>query len=353
MILPSTPQAVLLLLVLSMVCWGSWANTQKLAGKWRFELFYCDYSLGVVVCCAAAAFTLGSMNPQELTFTDNLLIAGYHQMVYEIAAGALFNLANILLVAAIAVSGMAVAFPIAIGLALVIDVVRNYIVNPEGNVMLLFGGASLVLVAIIVDAFAYSGHLDAQLAAAKAAPQVNPRTKTVLRPPGAARGVVISLLSGILMSMFYPLVEMGKTGENGVSPYGTVVLIAGGVLLTTFLYVPFFANFPVSGEPVLLPDYFKGTKKQHFWGIFGGIVWAAGATANFAAAGAPPSVRVGPAIGYALGQGATIVSALWGLIVWREFKGADVRTRMLLVVMLVLYLAGMCMVSIAPLYAVK
>jgi len=354
MILPTTYLAALLLLLLSMVCWGSWANTQKLTGKWRFELFYYDYAIGVALCALIAAFTFGSMNPQELTFQDNLLIAGYRKMMYGAAGGAVFNLANMLLVAAIAVSGMAVAFPIAIGLALVIGVVWNYALNPQGNALLLFGGLLLVVAAIVVDAFAYSTHLGAQtVAPTGGAPQIDPRARRPLKPLSARRGIVISVISGILMGMFYPLVEMGKSGENGVGPYGIALLFAGGVLVSTFFYNPFFMNFPVSGEPVHFRHYFKGTQKQHLLGIFGGIIWAAGAISNFVAASAPPSVQVGPAISYALGQGATLVSALWGLLVWREFRGANDRVKMMLAGMIALFLAGLTMVSIAPLYASK
>jgi glucose uptake protein len=166
MILPTTYFGALLLLIVSMLCWGSWANTQKLAGKWRFELFYYDYSLGVLLCAIVAAFTFGSWLPKELTFQDNFLIAGRRQMIYGVAAGAVFNLANMLLVAAIAVAGMAVAFPIAIGLALVIGVIWNFALNPQGNPFLLFGGAALVFAAIIINAFAYSTYVDAKNQAA-------------------------------------------------------------------------------------------------------------------------------------------------------------------------------------------
>jgi len=348
MLLPSTYSAALLLLIVSMFCWGSWANTQKLAGKWRFELFYYDYSFGVLLCALAAAFTFGSLAPNELTFQDNFLLASKRQMLYGVAGGVVFNLANMLLVAAIAVSGMAVAFPIAIGLALVIGVVWNYALNPQGNPILLFGGAFLVIVAIVVDALAYSSYLQAQQAALK---PVDPRSKVRVRRPNAARGIVLSVVGGILMGMFYPLVELGKEGETGVAPYGIALLFGAGVVLSTFLYVPFFANFPVEGEPIPLSNYLKGTKRQHLLGLLGGAIWMIGAICNFAAASTPVTVQVGPAISYALGQGATLVSALWGLLVWREFKGADDRVRMLLVGMIVLFVVGLAMISIAPLHA--
>lgn len=351
MILPTTYLAALLLSLVSMICWGSWANAQKLAGKWRFELFYYDYSLGVLLCAAIAAFTFGSWLPKELTFSDNLLIASNHQMAYAVGAGVVFNLANMLLVAAIAVSGLAVAFPIAIGLALVIGVIWNFMLNPQGDPILLFGGALLVTAAIIVDAFAYGTYLDAKQAAAQKALTPDPRAKTRKRAPGAARGIALSIVSGILMGTFYPIVEMAKQGENGVSPYGVGVLFAAGVFLSSLVYIPFFLNFPVDGPPLNARAYIKGSGRQHLLGLLGGIVWMAGGLANFLASSTPPKVQVGPAVSYALGQGATMVSALWGLLVWHEFRGASQRVKLLLVVMIVLFLSGLGMIAIAPLHA--
>lgn len=346
MLLPTTYLAALLLLIVSMICWGSWANTQKLA-KWRFELFYYDYSFGMLLCAIIAAFTFGSILPKELTFQDNFLLASKRQMLYGVAGGVVFNLANMLLVAAISVSGLAVAFPIAIGLALVIGVIWNFVLNPQGNPILLFGGVALVVIAIIVDAMAYSSYLRAQMPVAKP----DPRGKVRVRRTKAANGIVLSVLSGILMGMFYPLVEIGKAGESGVAPYGIALLFAGGVLFSTLLYVPFFLNFPVQGEPVPLSAYLQGTGKQHLLGLLGGIIWMAGAICNFVAASTPVAVQVGPAVSYALGQGAALVSALWGLLVWHEFKGANDRVKMLLAGMLVLYVVGLAMISIAPLEA--
>jgi glucose uptake protein len=349
MILPTTYSAALLLLLLSMFCWGSWANTQKLTGKWRFELFYYDYSVGVLLCAVVAAFTFGELVPRELTFTDNLLLAGKRQMAFGFAGGAVFNLANMLLVAALSVAGMAVAFPIAIGLALVIGTIWNFALNPQGNPILLFGGAFLVVVAIIVDAFAYGSFLQAKQ---EAAVDADPSLKRKLaRAPGAGLGVVLSVVSGILMGMFYPLVEIGKAGDSGVGPYGIALLFGAGVLFSSLLYIPFFMTFPVSGAPVELRQYAQGTRRQHLLGLAGGIIWMIGAITNFAASSAPVSVQVGPAVSYALGQGATMVSALWGLLVWKEFAGANDRVKMLLVTMLVLFVAGLALISIAPLNA--
>ncbi len=345
MLLPTTYGAALVLLIISMLCWGSWANTQKMAGKWRFELFYYDFSIGMLLCAIVAAYTFGNYLPKELTFQDNLLLAAKRQMGWAIGAGMVFNLANLLLVAAIAVAGMAVAFPIGIGLALVIGVVGNYMLNPQGSPILLFGGVLLVVVAVVVNAFAYSAYADGKREQAlKAAPGARKRSS-----PGAARGIVLSLVAGILMGLFYPMVEKGRQGADGVAPYGLALLFGTGVVLSSIFYVPFFLTFPVEGPSLEISQYFKGTKMQHLLGLLGGIIWMVGGLCNFAAASTPDTVQVGPAVSYALGQGATLVSALWGLIVWREFKGASDRVKMLIAIMLVLFISGLAMISLAPL----
>src|ERR1700726_1636317 len=201
MILPATYNSALLLIILSMICWGSWANTFKLSGKWRFELFYYDYSLGVLIAAIVAAYTFGSMG-SDLSFSDNLLIALRRNMAYAAAAGLVFNLANMLLVAAISVAGMAVAFPIGIGLALVVGVIWSYSLNKQGNPILLATGVVLVVGAIIVDALAYSAH--AKPVTAKAGKRKGSGT--------SPKGIMLSLISGLLMGSFYPLVEMAKGG---------------------------------------------------------------------------------------------------------------------------------------------
>jgi glucose uptake protein len=360
MIVPTTYVAALLITILSMICWGSWANTQKLSGKWRFELFYFDYSFGVLLTAIIAAFTLGSMNPNELSAMDSFAISGYRNIAYGAAGGVIFNLANMLLVSAIAVSGLAVAFPIGIGLALVIGVILNYILNPQGNPALLFGGAAVVVVAIVVDAMAYRIHeKNKQPVAAMAAVPEQKRPvarghREVARPKKTStsvKGIVLSLIAGVLMGSFYPLVEMGKRGDNGLSPYAIALVFAIAVFLSTFVFNFFFMLLPVQGEPVAIRQYFRGTKWQHVLGILGGTIWCVGTISNFVASSAPKNVQVGPAISYALGQGATMISALWGLLVWKEFAGASSKVNQLIVAMMVLFLVGLTMVAIAPLYA--
>jgi glucose uptake protein len=273
----------------------------------------------------------------ELSFQDNLMYtAGKRQIAWALAAGGVFNLANMLLVAAISIAGLAVAFPIGIGLALVIGVVWSFILRPAGNPVLLFGGAFLVILAIVVDALAYRAHAEA--------------TRTA-KSKFSLKGLILSLVSGVLMGSFYPLVELSKRPEIGLGPYTVAVVFSVGVLVTTFLFNVYFMNLPVQGQPVAFMAYFTGkNSRNHLLGLLGGIIWCAGAVANFVAASTPPEVNVGPAISYALGQGATMISALWGLLVWKEFAGANSRVKTLLAVMMGLFIAGLTMVSIAPLY---
>src|SRR5882724_4555178 len=336
MLIPQTYAGALILIILSMICWGSWANAFKLTGKWRFELFYYDYSLGVLLAAIIAAYTFGSMGP-ELSFTDNLSITGKRQMFLALAGGVVFNLANMLLVAAISVAGMAVAFPIGIGLALVIGVIWNFLLNPGGNgsPALLFGGVALVVVAIILDALAYGAHAKSRPAGLNA------------KKPSSGKGIVLSLVSGLLMGSFYPLVQMGREGEFGfgLGPYTAVFFFSLGVFFSTFVFNVYFMNLPVEGQPVEFSRYLTGTGRQHVLGILGGVIWCCGLIANFTASSAPPKVQVGAAVSYAIGQGATLVSALWGLLLWHEFAGANGRVRLLLALMLLSFVVGLPLIS--------
>ena len=356
MILPTTYGVALLLIVFTMLCWGSWANTFKLAGKWRFELFYYDYAVGVLIMATIAALTFGSMGDSSLTFVNNMMVAGNRKIAFGLAAGVVFNLANMLLVAAIAVAGLAVAFPVGIGLALVVGVVWNYFLNPQANPILLGAGVAIVLAAIVVDAIAYQQHMAHKALEAEAVnAQASATDKKVKRKKkSGAKGIVLSLISGVLMGSFYPLVEIGKAGGDigfGLGPYSIAFVFAIGVFISTFVFNLYFLNLPIQGKPIAMSAYFKGNAKQHLLGIAGGLIWCAGTIANFAAASSPKEVQVGPAVSYAIGQGATMVSALWGLIVWKEFAGARQNVRILLALMLILFVAGLALISIAPLYS--
>lgn len=348
MILPESYLPALIVMIVSMLCWGSWANTYKLSGKWRFELYYFDFSLGLLLMAVLLAYTLGSMGFDGFTFSDDLMHAGKRQWLFGFCGGVVFNLANMLLMAAISVAGLAVAFPVGIGVALLVGVVLNYLIRPAGNPILLFGGCALVLAAIIVDAVAYR-----MLNMLKYEALARAGKTPSLRRAVSLKGVMISLVCGILMGSFFPLVASAQESDVGLGPYSVAFVFACGVFLSTFVFNLFFMNLPVEGEPVEIRDYFLATPRQHLLGLLGGAIWCGGGVAAFVAASTPPQVGIGPAVSYAMGQGSTLISALWGLIVWKEFKGADLRIKLLLTIMLVLFACGLGLVSVAPLFVGK
>jgi glucose uptake protein len=316
--------------VITMFCWGSWANTQKLARKgWRFELFYWDYVIGVLLLTLILGLTLGSHGTAGRPFLADLEQASHSSTHSALLGGAIFNLANILLVAAIDIAGMSVAFPVGIGIALVLGVVLNYVADPIGNAPLLFGGVVLVVLAIILDAVAYRK-----------------------LPGGAAgvstKGLVLSVACGLSMGFFYRFVaasmypdftrpEAGKLG-----PYGAVFVFAVGIFISNFVLNTLMMKKPLVGAPVAYADYLKGGLGTHFTGILGGIIWGVGMSFNIIASG-----RAGFAISYGLGQGATMVAAFWGVFIWREFRAAPSGTSKLIVSMFACFLAGLALIIMA------
>jgi glucose uptake protein len=322
-IIDNYPAAVICCIV-TMLCWGSWANTQKLAAShWRFELFYWDYVLGILLVSLVFAFTLGSNGSVGRSFMADISQAGGNSIGSAIIGGIVFNAANILLGAAIAIAGMAVAFPVGIGLALVIGVVVNYIAHPIGDVGLLAGGVGLIVIAILLNAFAY-GRMQA---AGK---------------QRSSRGLVLAVAAGVMMGFFYKYVAASmfanfEAPEPGkLSPYTAVVLFSVGVLLSNLVFNTLLMKRPFVGRPVPFAAYFKGGFRNHITGILGGGVWCLGMSFSILASG-----KAGPAISYGLGQGATIIAALWGLFIWKEFRGAPKGTPAVLSGMLIFYLAGL------------
>jgi glucose uptake protein len=333
MTLPHLYGTALALTILTMLCWGSWANTLKIAKGWRFELLYYDYSIGVALCALLAGLTFGTWGSDGLSFAADLAHAGNLNILCGFAAGVIFNLSNILLVGAISVAGMGVAFPIGVGLALVVGVIWSYAVNPQGNPWLLCLGVALIVAAILVDAIAYRA-----LAVSRSGVKADDEAKR----EAAWKGIWLSIVAGILMGTFYPLVEIGKSGEKGLGPYAVAFVFGLGVLASVFVYNLYFLKFPIAGPRLRFTDYMKGNSWVHFLGIVGGMMWMIGSLSNFVAASV-----VGPAISYALGQGSTMVGALWGVLVWREFAGGGKRVNWLLALMFVLFITGLGVVSIA------
>ena len=333
MVIVESYALAVMLCIVTMLCWGSWANTQKLASKeWKFQLFYWDYSIGVLILTLILAFTLGSTGSEGRGFMEDLGLAEGSSIWSAILGGIIFNLANILLVAAIDIAGMAVAFPVGIGLALVIGVITNYIGKPDGDPLLLFLGVAFVAVAIIIDAVAYG----------KLPSDADDKSKKM-------KGLVLSIIAGIAMGFFYRFVvdsmvtdfvnpEIGK-----LTPYSALVLFSVGLLVSNIIFVTAIMFKPFTGEKVGPLDYFKkGNPKLHFVGILGGVIWSLGMSLSIIASGA-----AGPAISYGLGQGATMVAAFWGVYIWKEFKNAPKGTSKLLNIMFVCFIIGLALIIAA------
>jgi glucose uptake protein len=322
---------------ITMLCWGSWANTQKLATKeWRFQLYYWDYSIGVVLITIILALTMGSMGAGGRSFFADLNQASTTYLGYAFLGGVIFNIANIFLVAAIDIAGMAVAFPIGIGLALALGVITTYGVDPSGNATVLFLGVACIVIAIILDAFAY-----------KRLPSEGQKT--------TLKGIVLSIVCGILMGFFYRwvagsmpanLADLALPSEAGkLTPYTALVLFSLGLFVSNFLFNSIVMAKPFVGEPVPFGDYFKkGNLRLHLVGILGGVIWGVGMSFSILAGDS-----AGYAISYGLGQGATMVAALWGVFIWKEFKAAPKGTEKILGLMFVFFAIGLALIIMAKL----
>jgi len=326
---PESYAVALLFMVLSMLCWGSWANTVKLCPGYRFQLFYWDYVIGLLIGALAWGLTLGMAGSTGRAFLQDVAAIPPSNLLLVLIGGAIFNVANLLLVAAIEIAGLAVAFPVGIGLALVVGALSNYILSPNGNPFMLFGGIALVVAAIVFDAIAYRLREREKLATSR-------------------RGVVISLVAGLLMGTFYPFVSRGMSGSNAPGPYAASFYFVVGVTLCAIPFNYLFMRRPLGAEqPVTMDGFFSAPSRWHLWGVLGGAIWCTGGVFNFVASRAH---IVGPAVSYSIGQGATMISAAWGVFIWREFAGAPARAKTYLFWMFLLFLAGLTLVALAPIF---
>lgn len=325
----NTYQLAVLLCVITMICWGSWANTQKLASKnWGFPLFYWDYTIGIILLSLFFGLTIGSNGENGQAFIPNLLSASSQAIAMALLGGIIFNIANLLLVAAIDIAGMAIAFPIGIGIALVLGVIVNYIASPIGDPVILAIGVALVAVAIILDALAY---------------------RKISSGGTTTKGIVISISAGLLMGFFFRFVaaSMAKDFTNPepglFTPYSAIFVFSIGIFISNFLFNTFFMYKPVSGNKVSYSDYFsQGSVKLHLIGILGGIIWSIGMIFSLIA-----SEKAGFAISYGLGQGATMVAAIWGVFVWKEFKNAPKGTSILILLMFTFFILGLGLIILS------
>lgn len=320
MFTPPTLTFALIMMITSAICWGSWANTYKGVKNYRFELFYWDYAIGIFLISLVLALTMGSTGHDSYSFLNNVQSADTSNIAWTMIGGAIFNLANLLLVAAIDMAGLAMALPVSIGIALVVGVVLNYILQPKGNPAFLAAGVICALVAVILDGKAF-GSLPSAHAASR-------------------KSIVICIISGVLMGLWSPFTTYGLTRGHVLTPYSSVVFLTLGALLSCFIWNIYFMKKPLAGDPVNFAGFFNAAPSGHMLGLLGGIVWGIGTT-FYAVAGSATSF----AISYAIGQSAPMVGALWGIFAWKEFAGAGGRAKLYLGFMFVFYALAILLVA--------
>ena len=320
MFTPPSLTIALLMTITSAICWGSWANTYKGVKNYRFELFYWDYAIGIFLISLILAFTMGSSGHDSFSFLNNVQSADTSNIVWTMVGGALFNLANLLLVAAIDMAGLAVALPVSIGIALVVGVVLSYILEPKGVALFLALGVTCALVAVILDGKAF-GSLGSGRSASR-------------------KSIIICVVSGVLMGLWNPFVAYGATRGNPLTPYSSAVFLTLGALLSCFVWNLYFMKHPLAGEPVGFGGFFRAPASGHLLGLFGGVIWGVGTVFNVVA-----GKSMSFAISYAIGQSAPMVGALWGVFAWKEFAGAGARARIYLSLMFVFYALAILLVA--------
>jgi len=321
MFTPPSLTIALLMMITSAICWGSWANTYKGVKNYRFELFYWDYAIGIFLISLVLAFTMGSTGHDASSFVNNVQSADTSNIVSTMIGGAIFNLANLLLVAAIDMAGLAVAFPVSIGIALVVGVVLSYALQPKGNAVFLAAGVACALIAVILDGKAYGS--------------LKIAGRSVSR-----KSIITCVVSGVLMGLWNPFVAYGATRGNPLTPYSSVVFLTLGALLSCFIWNLYFMKKPLVGEPVGFAGFFSGPPSGHILGLFGGAIWGVGTVFNVVAGKA-----TGYAISYAIGQSAPMVAALWGVFAWKEFAGSGSRAKIYLVLMFAFYALAILLVA--------
>ncbi len=309
------------MVIVSTICWGSWANTYKGVKNYRFELFYWDYAVGIFVISLILAFTMGSLHGGESAFMANLHLASCSDMISAFVGGAVFNLANLLLVAGIDMAGLAIAFPVSIGIALVVGVVLSYELQPKGNPWLLALGVVFAVIAVILDGKAYA--------------TLGGANRNISR-----KSIVVCIISGILMGLWAPFVTRALTAGHPLTPYSTSVIFTFGALLSCLVFNIYLMRRPLNGEPVSFSGFFHASAGDHLLGFIGGIIWGVGTVFNLVAAN-----YTGVATSYAIGQASPMVAALWGVLAWHEFQNARPRAKLYLGLMFVFYVLGIISVS--------
>ncbi len=322
MFVPTTFATALVMTILSTICWGSFANTFKLTKNYRFELYYWDYAAGIVLISLVLALTMGTIpGGNNNTFLANVQAAAPANLAYAAIGGFIFNVANVLLIAGIEIVGLAIAFPISIGIALVEGVILSYAIQPKGNAGLLSAGVVMAVLAVALIGKAYG--------------ELQGPNRTLSR-----KGVVVCIVSGLLMGTFAPFVTRAMTAARPLTPYTVAVFFTLGALICCCCFNVYLMKKPLVGDPVGFSGYASAPASYHVLGLIGGMIWGAGTVFNFVAAS-----LVGVAISYAIGQASPMIAALWGVLVWREFRGSNARAKHYLVAMFGAYVLALVLIA--------
>ncbi len=347
MILPQNYAAVMFLMVFSLLCLGSWAAVMKTNAKWRFEVFYLDFAFGLMLAAVIYAFTFGNLGYDGFNFIDDLQHAGKRQWMYVFGAGIIFNMGNMLLMGAVSVAGLATAFPMGMGVALIIGALVSVAGKAGTNLPVTGLACLLLLLAVGLSAACYRILSGAQLQALARA-GISKST----RRPNPVKGIVIAVVAGVLLGSFTPLVEKARVGDLGLGPYAVAAIFAFAVFFSTFVFNIFFMNLPVEGEPVEFTAFLSLPLKQHLLGWLSGVIWITGVLGSLICSGLLETIPVGSAIRVPLTQGWPVLAALWGILVFREFKDGDFRVRLMGTMAPILLLAGLMLLGLAPTWVV-
>lgn len=333
------------LIALALVCLGSWPNFFKLAGGWRFELFYFDFAIAVLLTAGVIGLTFGNMGFDGFTLLDDIVHAGRRQEFFALIGGVLLNLGTMFLLAVISIAGLSLAYPSVVGIGAVVMVCASYALAPQGNVMLIFTGVGLILVAVVFNLLGYHNYLSIKLIESIKSGKVKSlRTKVNIK------GIVLSLVGGVLLGAAYPVIQMAAyrdvENENGVGPYALGLLVALGVFFSAFVFNLFFMNVPVEGPILDISTYFKSKFREHLLGLAGGVVWCVGLEAALVASSAQGPAKLPPQVIFGATRGCMVLGALWGVLAWKEFFDGDSRSKSYIWLTMVLLAAGTVMITI-------
>lgn len=328
-----------MLFLLSLFCLGSWITTFKLAGKgWRFELFAVDFALGTVVFSFLAAFILGN-SFSDLPFNDRVLLSSKTAQALVLFAGLVFGLANLLLLGAVSLLGIAGSFSLCIGLGSIVDVLLNVRSYSPGA---LFGGLALLAFSVVLGARACRSR-DLAIPAAKKAHN-QPSSAKGAR---SFKGLIVAVIGGILFGTIYSLAEGGLYGDLGLGPYAGLLFFSVGILISTLLFSIVFFNIALDGPRLNVHSYFAAKARQHLFGVAGGALWAAGALVALLAKPTVADVPSQQPLTGFLPLGSALLAMLWGALVWREFAAAPPKARLWLTGTAVLLIGGSLLIGAA------